>query len=403
MLKARKIENGISIYDSKLNDSFDFDKTSWEIIKLIKKHGKEKAIQETMNLFKIDEENAREDINTILNNLKALKIKLEEIPSTVSNIKYAPRTIHFDITTKCNSKCIYCYATDRLGDVDELSTQQILKLLDEMAELDTWTIMLSGGEPFLKKDFLKILGHLEKLGILVSILTNGMLITDSIARRLASFKNIGMIQVSLDSYIPEHHDLHRGVEGAYEKTLAGIKNLKKYDITPHIEIVITSVNLNDIDKTIELLYKLGIKVVTIGPVLTNTGRGCINKKKLILNKELFKSTGEKIRELNKKYNDSMCITPTREFFAYSTKKSVPKKEIKCGVGKSILYISPDGLVYPCFLSVYPESLLGDVKKESLSHIWKNSTLLKELRELNSPDIEKCKTCDLKHIYDLIVK
>ena len=403
MLKGRKTQKGVQLFDPFKNCDYNFSDTTWTIIKTIKKHGMEEAVSKIMSTFNIDEKNAKEDIETVLSNLKTLNLKLEEIPFSVSNVKYAPRTVHFDITGKCNSKCIYCYVTDRLDTSEELSTQQILRVLDELAELDTWTIMVSGGEPFLKKDLLKILKRLEEIGISTSILTNGMFITDNIAKNLASLKNIGMIQISLDSSDPKHHNLHRGIEDAYEKTLKGIKNLKKYGVTPKIEMVVTPYNVNDIENTIEFLYKLGVKSITIGPAMMHAGRGSKNKQKLFFDKELLKSTGKKIMELNKKYKGSMCISPIREFLAYSTDNRVSKEEIKCGVGTSILYISPKGLVYPCLFSIYPKTLLGDIKRESLSEIWKKSKILKKFRDTHVPDIEKCELCDFKYIYDLIIK
>ena len=403
MLKARKLENSISVYDSKQNDSFNFDFTTWEIMQIIKHHGKDESIQKIMKLFDIDEKNAREDVETILKNLKILKLKIEEIPIKISTKKYAPRSVHFDITTICNSKCIYCYATDRLYPRQELSTEQILKLLHELAELDIWTIMISGGEPFLKKDFIKILEHINKLEIIVSILTNGTLITEDISRKLASFNSIQMIQVSLDSYVREHHEFHRGEKGTFDKTLNGIKNLIKYGITPNIEIVVTPNNVDDIEKTIEFLNNLKIKKITIGPAFTNTGRAVLNKTKLIFDEESLKFIAKKIMKLKEKYKGSMCINPNREFLIYAAEKPISVKELKCGVGKSILYISPDGLVYPCLFSVYPESYLGDIKKESLKDIWEKSDILKRYRTQNIPDIQKCSKCDFRSIYDLISK
>ena len=86
MLKARKIENGIRLYNPQRNINYNFTNTTWEIIKAVKKHGKEQAVKKIIKLFNIDEKNAKEDINTVLTNLKTLKIKIEDIPLTVSKV-----------------------------------------------------------------------------------------------------------------------------------------------------------------------------------------------------------------------------------------------------------------------------------------------------------------------------
>ncbi len=401
MLKTRRKEDYIQIYEPFRNIKYNLSKTSWEMIKLVKKYGVDGSIPKIMKLFGIDEKNAREDVKTILDNLEKLSMRIEDIPSRFSNKKYAPRTVNFDITARCNQNCIYCYATDRLDQSRELTIGQIKKLFYNLYSLDTWEIMLSGGEVFLRKDIFEILKILERYEIVVSILTNATLITKSVAKKLSTFKNIKTIRISLDSCIPENHDFNRGKKGAYKKTLEGINNLIKERIVPHIEMVVTNANKNDLEQTMSFLCKLGIKKVTIGPTLTNTGRGLINKKILLFDKDVLENLSKKLLDLKDTYKDSMYIELTREFFVYSNKKLFSKKEIKCGVGKSIIYISPDGLVYPCIFSVNSESYLGDIKKDSIKKIWGKSSLLRKYRGLDIADIEKCTKCDLKDIYNML--
>jgi len=397
MYKIRRVENGIELFDGfNFYDRVAISKTSWEIIKLIKKHGKEKAIQKTMNLFKIDEENAKEDIETVLKNLEILKIKLEELPSKVSNIKYAPRTVHFDITTQCNSKCIYCLASDRMKKNKELSTKQIIDIIGQLPDLGTWLLCLSGGEPFLRKDIFEILDYVEKLQLLTQVYTNGTLISKEMAKKISKYRYV-FLQISLDSYIPEHHEFHRGIKESYTKTLQGIKNLLEYGETPEICMVLTHINYNDLEKSAEFLHGLGIKYVRIGPAHPYCGRGYENRDEIQLNKGQFKAIGKKIIELNEKYKDSLMFFPTREFVVYSVDYDSIEKLQKCGNSRQVLYIGSDGFVYPCIFSVEPEFILGDGKKSKLSYIWKNSPLIKKIRYLTVDDIEKCRTCEFKHL------
>jgi len=75
----------------------------------------------------------------------------------------------------------------------------------------------------------------------------------------------------------------------------------------------------------------------------------------------------------------------------------PRMPSSCSAGKAELYIASDGLVYPCLGLAFPEFVIGDVKKESVIDIWKNSDLLKKLRKLSVDDFEKCKDCKFKSI------
>ena len=396
MLKGRKTEAGVQLFNPYTNLDYNFSDTTWEIIKLLKKYGKEKTVKKIMKLFNINEKNAKEDIETVLKNLKLIKINLKDIPSSVSNIKYAPRTVHFDIATKCNSNCIYCLASDRMKKNKELTTKQIIKIIDQLPDLGTWLLCLSGGEPFLRKDIFEILNHVEKLQLLTQVYTNGTLITKEIAERLSKYRYV-FLQISLDSYIAEHNDSNRGLKNSYAKTMQGINNLLEYGEVPEICMVLTHNNYKDLEKTAEFLHKLGINYVRIGPAHPYSGRGYKNSNKLQLTIKQTEEIGKKIIKINEKYRDSLMFFPTREFVVYSVEyKSLDKIE-KCGNGRQVLYINSDGLVYPCIFLVEPEFVIGDAKKEKLSDIWKHSNLIKKIRYLTVNDIEKCKTCDVKQL------
>lgn len=399
MLKARKIENGVRIFDTQKNASHNFSETSWEIIKAVKKNGADGAVKKIMNLFDIDEKNAKEDISTVLSNLKTLGIKIDDIPDDVSSDGYAPRMVQFDVTPRCNSKCIYCFPSDKMSDPTELSTEQILSTITELSNLETWVLVISGGEPLLRKDIFQILNHAEKLQISTWLLTNGILIDENVARTLSEFKELSMVQVSLDSCISEHHDNNRGLKGAFEKTIDGIKNLLKNGVTPEIEMVVTKNNIDDIEETVAFLNEIGIKIVRIGPALTTNGRGLANREKITFDSNQLKETGKKIIELNKKYARSMRVSPARDFLTHSLEPS-SKKLFKCGlVGKSTLYISSNGCIYPCIFLTDPKYAIGDIKKESVSHIWETSTFLKKIRDNSLDETEECKNCDIRYLFE----
>jgi len=397
MYKIRKTETGFQIFDNKdLHHIYNINPTSWEIIKAVKKIGPETAVKKLMKLFHINEKNAKEDINTVLTNLKTLNLKLEDIPDTVSNVKYAPRTVHFDITPQCNSKCVYCLASDRMSDRTELSTKQVCNVINQLPELGTWLLCLSGGEPLLRKDIFQILEQVEKLQLRTQVFTNGLLITKEVALKISKLRYV-FLQVSLDSCIPEHHDINRGGKGFFNKTMQGINNLLEYNVIPEICMVLTRVNYKDLEETAVFLHNLGIRYIRIGPAHPYCGKGHMNKDELELNVDQWKWIGEKIIELNKKYNGSMQFFPTRHFVVYSVTPSLIKKLKKCGNSRQLLYIGSNGFVYPCIFLVYPQFIIGDVTKESLMNIWRTSSLIKKIRYLTTDNIEKCKTCNVKHL------
>lgn len=395
MLKVARSENSFHIFDTINGSFFSINRTSWEIIKAIKKHGKDKATTEIAKLYNISEKRAEKDMEYIIKQVTSSGLNIADIPIAVPKFKYAPRSVEFDITPRCNSKCIYCMASDRMKDPTELSTQKIIDIIDELNDLGTWVITLSGGEPTLRPDLFEILEYAEKLEMATSVFTNGMTVDEQMAKKFSKFKHL-FAQLSLDSSNPAHHDEQRGVKGAFEKTVQGIKNLLKYNVFIEIATIVTPINVDDIEKLASFVHDLNIKSIRISPAAI-LGRACDNPEKFSFSREQLMKLGNTIARLNKKYRGSIIISKSPHMVTFSgdTTSNEPLK--MCGVGKNNLYIAPNGLVYPCMLLAFPELVLGDIKKESISTIWKTSSVIRKLRKLSVEKFEKCSACKVKQL------
>jgi len=397
MLKLGKTERGVELFSPYKNIIYNLNGTTWEVIKAVKKYGSEIAIKKTASLFEISEKEAKEDIETVLKNLKNLAIDIDNIPTTVPDEIYAPRIVHFDITPKCNSNCMYCLSSDRMSNQAELSTEKILNIIKELNNLGMWVLTVSGGEPLLRKDVFKILDHVKRMNIPIRFFTNGMLIDDLTAEKLSRYKDTMIVQVSLDSSNPKHHDTQRGVNGSFQKTVKGIKNLMKYDVTPIVAAVITPLTLDDIDDTVAFLHDLGINYVRIGNAQLYSYKALSYMDEINLDAEKAKLLGEKINNLSRKYESSMRFSLSPHMMDYAQDPSKSYDLAVCTAGITSLYISSSGDIYPCIALSNPELVIGDVKKDSVVDIWKNSPLLKKLRNLSVNDFEKCKSCTVKNI------
>lgn len=395
MLKVARIRETYHIFDTVNGTFFSVNGTTWEIIKALKKFEKDEAIKFISKLFTISEKRAKKDVSHVLKELSSFEIDVDEMPLKIQTEEFAPRSVEFDITSRCNSKCIYCLVSEYMQDPTELSTEKIIEVIDELNEIGTWSITLSGGEPTLRSDLFEILGHIDKYELATSVFSNAMNIDENVAKQLSKYKHLFM-QVSLDSHSSEHHDKQRGVDGAFEKTIHGIKNLLKYNIFVDISVVVTPININDMEKLAAFLYDLGVKSVRMAPAII-MGRAYENRGQLYLDKNQLRGLGNRISDLNKKYQGKMIVSksPQMASFAGVTNSKEPLK--KCGIGKNNLYIAPNGSVYPCMTLAFPEFVLGNIKKESVKDIWKNSPKLEELRELTVEKIEKCNTCKFKHL------
>ena len=117
----------------------------------------------------------------------------------------APVNLTWEITLKCNLSCCHCLSDAGIAHPDELTTEQCLDVLDELAALKVFQINIGGGEPFIRSDFFRILEYAERKGIVSCVSTNGTLLDRDVCKRLATLNGL-FIQVSLDGVDEETND-----------------------------------------------------------------------------------------------------------------------------------------------------------------------------------------------------
>jgi len=179
--------------------------------------------------------------------------------------------IILNLTRRCNLNCIHCYAgSDNTVDVNELSTDQWLKVLDDCADFGCPVILFSGGEPLLHPDITMLARHAMKNGMRAVISTNGTLITPDKALELSSI-GLSYIGTSLDG-TREIHDTFRGADGAFDSALQGLRNAREAGIKTGVRFTITKRNIDEIPKIFNLMDKENIPRICFYH-LVYTGRG----------------------------------------------------------------------------------------------------------------------------------
>ena len=177
----------------------------------------------------------------------------------------------WNITQRCNLKCVHCYAHAKdMAFKDELTTEEGKAVIDDLAAFGSPVILFSGGEPLMRKDLPELAEHAVKKGMRAVISTNGTLITAEKARIL---KEIGLsyVGISLDG-MKEIHDRFRGVEGAFDKTMDGIRNCQEAGIKVGLRFTINKQNAGEIPQVFDLLEEMDIPRVCFYH-LVYTGRG----------------------------------------------------------------------------------------------------------------------------------
>jgi 12,18-didecarboxysiroheme deacetylase len=177
----------------------------------------------------------------------------------------------WNITRQCNLKCVHCYAHAKSAPVEnELSTSEGIKLIDDLAGFGVPVLLFSGGEPMMRKDLPELAGYAVKKGMRAVISTNGTLITEQAAKTL---KDIGLsyVGISLDG-MEEINDRFRGVKGAFEGAINGIRNCMAAGIKVGLRFTVNKYNFKEIPEIFRLLEEMEIPRVCFYH-LVYAGRG----------------------------------------------------------------------------------------------------------------------------------
>ena len=174
-------------------------------------------------------------------------------------------SLALEVTAHCQQKCGYCYNAwreDNGQGVDPAPGKRLLarvtKLLDA---LDVDHVTVTGGEPFARKDVFELFDLLRSRGVGIQIISNGGLVDDALAARLAPYR-VSYVQITLDGPTPELHEEHVG-SGHFEPTLAGIRALRAHGVPVVGCMVVTRKNAHHVGETLALFESLGVKSLAL--------------------------------------------------------------------------------------------------------------------------------------------
>src|SRR5271157_2394694 len=181
--------------------------------------------------------------------------------------RHRPLSVHFDLTYRCNEKCVHCYLDHE--DHGEMTTAEVCGALDQLAEAGALFLTFSGGEIFLRTDFFQILEHARKLHFDLSLKTNALLVTAPRATRLRAL-GVRRVQISVYSDDPAVHDAITLAPGSLQRSLAAIPLLKEQGIAVKIACPLMRQNLLAYRGVMALAERLGVLYtfdMTITPMM----------------------------------------------------------------------------------------------------------------------------------------
>ncbi|WP_321413409.1 heme b synthase [uncultured Desulfobacter sp.] len=314
------------------------------------------------------------------------------------------RLVAWETTRRCNLTCKHCRAAaEDHAYKDELTTEESFKLLDQIREVGQPIIILTGGEPLLRDDIFDIAAYGDKIGLRMVMAPNGTLLNeDNVARLIES--GIKRISVSLDGATAASHDAFRGLEGAFDGAVNGIKTAKAAGLEFQINTVITKTNLDEIPDILALAESIGAAAHHIF-LLVPTGRGKYIVDTAIDAKEYEETLNWFYDQRDK---TSLQLKATCAPHYYRILRQRAKAEGKkvtfethgldavtrgCLAGTGFCFISHVGRVQTCgFLDV----TCGDIRTQHFKDVWENSPVFNKLRDFNNLE-PKCGLCEYKQV------
>ncbi len=327
--------------------------------------------------------------------IKKIKIRnLDKLYDYRQELYKHPRLtdLFLEVTSRCNARCEHCGSS--CGDkviTDEVSADDLKKTLLEISKhYNPKEILLNvtGGEPLMRKDLFEIMEYADKLGFRWGMTSNGMLINDSILKKMND-THMETISISLDGLGKTHEDF-RKVPGCFNII---IDNIKKLQSVPSIKIVqVTTVankkNLSELEDIYKLMKKLNViswRVINVDPI----GRAKGNKD-ILLDKDeykwLFNFIKEKREEgiMNAEYGCSHYLDIPLE-------KELRDTYFYCVTGIYVASILSNGDIFVCpNVERRKEFIQGNIKTDSFVDIWENG--FKLFRNDDRLKCEKCKKC-----------
>lgn len=313
----------------------------------------------------------------------------------------------WNVTRRCNLKCVHCYAhAKNTSFANELSTDQGKLLIDDLAEFGSPVMLFSGGEPLMRKDLPRLAAYAVEKGMRAVISTNGTLITPETARNL---KKIGLsyIGISLDG-MEEVNDRFRGVNGAFQSALEGIKNSQAAGIKVGLRFTINKFNVNEIPKIFQLLEEMDIPRVCFYH-LVYAGRGSQLVKEDLSHDDSRAAVDLIIDETRRLFNkgkpkevltvDNHADGPYIYLRLLKENPTRAKEVLELlkwnegnNSGRGIGCVSWDGEVYAD--QFWRHHSFGNIKDRPFSQIWMDTseTLMGKLKEKKKHVKGRCATC-----------
>jgi AdoMet-dependent heme synthase len=295
-----------------------------------------------------------------------------------------PTILAWELTKACNLNCMHCRASaTNIPGPDELTTHEGFALLRDLSKGGTRLVILSGGEALARNDVFEIASYGTSLGLRMTLATNGSLVTPEIALKMKD-SGIARVSVSLDGVTGDIHDTFRGLPGAFDLALRGIRMLIDAGVPVQVNTTVAAMNISQMKQFPDFLKTLRVMAWHVF-FLVPTGRGeDVEPAKIRQYREML----EDFHATSKSAAIECKATCAPQYYRMLVEKDGSSPTKGCLAGTGFGFVSATGTVQPCgFLQID----CGNIRKQPIADIWDDSQLLMQLRdEVNLKG--KCGSC-----------
>ncbi|QPJ62934.1 MAG: radical SAM protein [Candidatus Nitronauta litoralis] len=304
-------------------------------------------------------------------------------------------SISWNLTKRCNLNCDHCYLdADFRGGFksDELSTEECYRVIDQIAQVNPNAfLILTGGEPLLRPDIYDIVRYAADRKFMVVLGTNGTMINHDNAKKIKEAGAHG-VGISIDSMEPGKHNQFRGVDRAWEQSMAAFDILNEVGVDFLIQMSVSDMNYKEIPAVVEFSERIGAVAFNLY-FLVCTGRGQGNTD---ISNEAYEEALKLLYQEQMKYKgrlmiNSKCAPQYKRVVYENDPESVYQRTYSggCPAGTHYSRISPEGDLTPC---PFIAESVGNLKTDTFDNLWYNAPLMKQLRDRSNLE-DRCGTCE----------
>lgn len=361
--------------------------------------------------------------------------------------QFKPRLIFWEVTKGCNLRCIHCRATaTELSSPTDLPTGRAMDIIKQIADFGNPILVLSGGEPLYRHDIFDLAHYATERGLRVALATNGTLVTKQVAKRIVE-SGVKRVSISLDGADSLTHDTFRGIPGAFDAAVYGMKNLQEQGMSVQINMTIAKHNAKQLPAVLNLARNLGADALHTF-LLVPVGCGVDIAAEQMVSPQEYEQMLNWFYDQSKTGDIELKATCAPHYFrVVRQRRAAERREAVaagtmnygggqpaigpdemampgsnavllkpkghhtghpsghpgdpemnamtkgCLAGTGVCFISHEGEVFPCG---YLPVLAGDLRRKKFAEIWNDSVVFEQLRDTGNLK-GKCGCCEFRNV------